>query len=53
MRIIAEGVESSEEGKKLMELGCDNAQGYYYGKPVDFEDMTRILKNPDFKPLVK
>lgn len=52
MRIIAEGVENPEEGKRLLELGCDNAQGYYYGKPMDFEDMTRVLKNPDFKPLI-
>ena len=52
MQIIAEGVENTEEGKMLMKLGCDNAQGFYYGKPVDFEDMTRILKNPDFKALV-
>ena len=52
MRIIAEGVENTEEGKRLLEMGCDNAQGYYYGKPVDFENMTMILKHPDFAPLV-
>ncbi|MBR1673987.1 MAG: GGDEF domain-containing protein [Eubacterium sp.] len=51
MRIIAEGVENTEEGRMLMELGCGNAQGYYYGKPVDFEDMTKILMNPEFEAL--
>lgn len=51
MQIIAEGVERLEEGKRLMELGCDNAQGFFYGKPVDFSDMTRILKDPDFKAM--
>ncbi|MDD2879919.1 MAG: EAL domain-containing protein [Rhodoferax sp.] len=32
--VIAEGVESVESGKKLIELGCDLAQGYAIARPM-------------------
>ncbi|MDF1874619.1 EAL domain-containing protein [Sulfurimonas sp. SAG-AH-194-I05] len=32
--IIAEGVETLEDGIALLELGCVNAQGYYIAKPM-------------------
>lgn len=51
MEVIAEGIETKEQGELLVRLGCPNAQGYYYSKPVDFEAATRILKCPDFKPV--
>ena len=52
MTLIAEGVETVEQGKKLMELGCSTAQGYYYSKPMDFEAATEVIKNPVFKAIV-
>lgn len=36
IKVIAEGVETLEELRKLMELGVDFVQGYYLAKP-DFE----------------
>jgi diguanylate cyclase (GGDEF)-like protein/PAS domain S-box-containing protein len=38
--VIAEGVESSEHGKLLLQLGCDHAQGFGIARPMppaDFE----------------
>lgn len=51
MDTIAEGVETAREGKKLIEMGCRHAQGYYYSKPSDFDFTTEIIKNPPFKPI--
>lgn len=32
--VIAEGVETLQHGQRLMELGCEMAQGYYIAKPM-------------------
>ncbi len=51
MQLIAEGVETTEQGRALLGLGCHNAQGYFYSKPVSFDDATEIIKDPRFKPI--
>jgi diguanylate cyclase (GGDEF)-like protein len=40
---IAEGIETSEQGAALLELGCLYGQGYLYGAPVAAPDMTKRL----------
>ena len=35
MDIIAEGVETAQQLAQLKALGCEYAQGYYFGKPRD------------------
>lgn len=44
LRIIAEGVETVEQEAMLRAEGCDEAQGYYYGKPMSAEDATALLR---------
>jgi PAS domain S-box-containing protein len=34
LRVCAEGVERAEQGQQLMAMGCDSAQGWYFGRPV-------------------
>ena len=36
---IAEGVETIEQSNKLLELGCHEIQGYFYGKPKLAKDI--------------
>ena len=51
MQTIAEGVETKEQGKMLMDMGCNFAQGFYYSKPVDYQDATELIKKNPFKPI--
>jgi diguanylate cyclase (GGDEF)-like protein/PAS domain S-box-containing protein len=37
MDLIAEGVETAQQLAQVKSLGCEYAQGYYFGKPTDAE----------------
>ena len=39
LAVIAEGVESVEHGVRLLELGCDHAQGYVIARPMPAEEV--------------
>jgi EAL domain-containing protein (putative c-di-GMP-specific phosphodiesterase class I) len=43
LRVIAEGVETAEQFAFLRSHDCDEAQGYYFGRPVFSNEMTRAL----------
>ena len=43
LKVIAEGVESAEHAEFLRRHGCDEAQGYYFGKPVPADEFVRLL----------
>ena len=32
--MVAEGVETAEQVKRLKQIGCDYVQGYYFSRPV-------------------
>lgn len=42
---IAEGVETREQASYMIKLGCDEAQGYLYAKPMPFDDLMVFLAN--------
>ncbi|MEM6940123.1 MAG: EAL domain-containing protein [Pseudomonadota bacterium] len=43
--VIAEGVETEEQREKLLELGCEFAQGYLFSKPVHGDLLLKVLEN--------
>lgn len=43
LQTIAEGVETIEQLNYLREQGCDEAQGYYYSKPIPAEQFEQLL----------
>ncbi|TGK05138.1 phosphodiesterase [Leptospira langatensis] len=43
LRITAEGVETEEQLRKIKDLGCDEAQGFYYSRPVSLQDLEKFV----------
>jgi EAL domain-containing protein (putative c-di-GMP-specific phosphodiesterase class I) len=42
--VVAEGIETEEHIAMLSDLSCDYGQGFYYSKPVNSHDVSRLLK---------
>jgi diguanylate cyclase (GGDEF)-like protein len=44
LRVVAEGVESHQAWTRLVELGCDLAQGFYVSRPLPAPELGRLLE---------
>ena len=48
LQVVAEGVEDATTMKLLMEYGCDAAQGYYFSRPLQADDLLSWLEGSAF-----
>ncbi|WP_299811100.1 EAL domain-containing protein [uncultured Roseibium sp.] len=44
MSVVAEGAESENDALELYQLGCEFAQGYFFGEAVSANEATKILR---------
>lgn len=44
LRVVAEGVERATQDALLRELGCDEVQGFFYGRPVPLTELLASLR---------
>ena len=51
MRALAEGVETIETANRLLALGCDVAQGYFYSKALKANEFTEWLLQFNAQPV--
>ncbi len=45
MQTLCEGVETLEQLRFLRMVGCEKAQGYFFGRPIDHESALERLRN--------
>ena len=45
LKTIAEGVETENQVKILQKLGCGYLQGFYFAKPMPFNELQNFLKS--------
>jgi EAL domain-containing protein (putative c-di-GMP-specific phosphodiesterase class I) len=50
LKVVAEGVENAAGVRRLKELGCDQAQGYFISRPLPAEDLALWLRTSGFAP---
>jgi EAL domain-containing protein (putative c-di-GMP-specific phosphodiesterase class I) len=43
MTVVAEGVETASQHRRLAALGCDSCQGYYFARPVSAVDLDMLM----------
>ena len=43
LNVVAEGIETKKQLVFLKELGCEEAQGYFFSKPVSAEEFKALL----------
>ncbi len=47
LQVIAEGVETAEQEGAVLRLGCDEAQGFRYGRPMPANEIGKVFQlNP-------
>lgn len=43
--IVAEGVETGEQARQLIKLGCDHIQGFFYARPMPRDQFLQFLRD--------
>jgi diguanylate cyclase (GGDEF)-like protein/PAS domain S-box-containing protein len=44
MEVVAEGADTDSDAVELYQLGCEYAQGHYFGEPMGAEDAKALLQ---------
>ncbi|MGU3361526.1 putative bifunctional diguanylate cyclase/phosphodiesterase [Methylobacterium sp. M6A4_1b] len=44
--VIAEGIETRDQEARLLEMGCRQGQGYFYGKPMPAAQFADLVRAP-------
>jgi len=49
LKLVAEGVETSEQLKVLQEIGCDLIQGYLLARPMPLKELIQHLYSREYQ----
>jgi diguanylate cyclase (GGDEF)-like protein len=50
---VAEGVETALQHERLRAMGCDQAQGYHYCRPLPREEFERFVREAEMRVVVE
>jgi diguanylate cyclase (GGDEF)-like protein/PAS domain S-box-containing protein len=51
IQTVAEGIEAGEQAERLLDLGCELGQGYFFSRPQDPATWQQLLARTDETPL--
>ncbi|MEB3227497.1 MAG: EAL domain-containing protein [Synechocystis sp.] len=52
LNIVAEGIESETQARRLVDLGCSEMQGYWFSRPMAEADLTAFLQDGEFQRFI-
>ncbi len=44
LRVVAEGIETARQLERLLELGCEFGQGYYFSQPLESKAVQQFVR---------
>ena len=44
LKVIAEGIENIRQAERLLKLGCEYGQGYYFSPPLDAQAAQEFMR---------
>lgn len=50
LSVVAEGIETSEQMKRLQSVGCDYVQGYFFAKPMPVSEFEELWNAQTQRP---
>ncbi|MFB3906262.1 MAG: putative bifunctional diguanylate cyclase/phosphodiesterase [Acidobacteriota bacterium] len=50
LEVASEGIEQYEQLRLLQLYGCDHGQGYFFSKPLDVDEVARLVVEPPWRP---
>ncbi|MEJ2694785.1 MAG: EAL domain-containing protein, partial [Candidatus Thiodiazotropha sp.] len=53
VRVLAEGVEQSSQLALLCQMGCDEAQGHLFSRPLRASEIARLLSENAFTAILE
>ena len=51
LKVIAEGIETEEQMRLLLDAGYDYAQGYYFSRPIPEDEFLPLLAQKNIKKI--
>lgn len=46
LKVIAEGIENTKQIERLLNLGCEYGQGYYFSQPLEAKGAQQFMRQP-------
>ena len=47
LKVVAEGIEESDQADFLTDSGCELGQGFLYSRPLNLADLEQVLRSDD------
>lgn len=44
LQLLAEGIEQASQARRLVRMGCQEGQGYWFARPMPLDDLLQLVE---------